>query len=243
MSENPTLKGNREETMAEQQVAEYLRSHPHFFEQHEELLQTIRVPHQSGVAISLVERQTALLRQCNQALNGQLHGLLEAARHNDLQFEKTKRLVLSLLEANDLNEVVTAVDEGLCQDFNGDLTRLILFAEPADFSGLNLKVLPLAEAKSQAAELIDSDWAVCGNLTPAQRDFLFEERASKVLSAAVIPLIKGRTIGVLAIGSYESGYFHSSMGTLFLSYFGEVLSRVLHRLVELSGSESKPRDG
>ncbi|WP_207060555.1 DUF484 family protein [Motiliproteus sp. SC1-56] len=212
------------------QVAEFLKQHPDFFTHHQGLLGSLRIPHASGGAISLVERQTSLLREQNREMRSQLNELLDAARQNDLQFERTKRLILAMLEAHNLDELVMAVDEGLCQDFNGDLTRIILFDEHQRITGNHLKCLPPAEAETQVAELTESDWAICGSLTEPQRRFLFDDRADKVLSAAVVPLVKGRNLGLLAIGSFEANYFHSSMGTLFLNYVGEVLSRVLFRL-------------
>jgi uncharacterized protein YigA (DUF484 family) len=221
----------------EQLVVEFLETHPEFFARHQSLLQHLRIPHQRGGAISLVERQTEMLREQNREMRSQLHDLLDAARYNDLQFEKTKRLVLSLLEAATLDQLTDAIDEGLCQDFNGDMTRLVLFDQQIENAGGNLKSVSLQQAKTQIAELIDTDWALCGTLTERQRQFLFDDRADKVLSAAVIPLIKGNNLGLLAIGSFEANYFHSSMGTLFLNYVGEVLSRVLSRLVTTRAAE------
>ncbi|MFT5720901.1 MAG: hypothetical protein ACI9W6_001202 [Motiliproteus sp.] len=215
----------------EQQVVEFLEQHPEFFARHQSLLQHLRIPHQCGGAISLVERQTEMLREQNREMRSQLHDLLDSARYNDLQFEKTKRLVLNLLEAETLDQLTDAIDEGLCQDFNGDMTRLVLFDQSLENAGGNLKLVPLVDAKLQIAELIDSDWALCGTLTERQRLFLFDDRADKVLSAAVVPLVRGNCLGLLAIGSFEANYFHSSMGTLFLNYVGEVLSRVLTRLI------------
>ncbi|WP_243633833.1 DUF484 family protein [Motiliproteus coralliicola] len=215
----------------EQQVVEYLETHPEFFARHQSLLNTLRVPHQRGGAISLVERQTEMLREQNREMRSQLHDLLDAARYNDLQFEKTKRLVLSLLESETLDQLTDAIEEGLCRDFNGDITNLILLDQTIGERGGNIKSVSLQVAESQVAELIDSDWALCGSLSDRQRQFLFDDRADKVLSAAVVPLVKGNTLGLLAIGSFEANYFHSSMGTLFLNYVGEVLSRVLFRLL------------
>ncbi|MEH6823340.1 MAG: DUF484 family protein [Motiliproteus sp.] len=219
---------------SEQKVVEFLESHPEFFTRHQSLLHNLRIPHQRGAAISLVERQTEMLREQNREMRSQLHDLLDAARYNDLQFEKTKRLVLSLLEAETLDQLTDAIDEGMCQDFNGDMTRLVLFDHRLENAAGNLKSVSLVDAKAQISELIDSDWALCGSLTERQRQFLFDDRADKVLSAAVIPLIKGNSLGVLAIGSFEANYFHSSMGTMFLNYVGEVLGRVLARLITTS---------
>lgn len=236
MTDSSPQSKNLPEPNTEAQVRAHLRRHPDFFRRHPEVLEQLSLPHGVKGAVSLMERQASLLRRRNQDLQDQLHQLLESARHNDLQFNKTKRLVLNLLEAQGMDQVVVALDEGLCQDFNADLVRLILFDEGAlfdegtrDLIG-NPKVLPLEEAATEVADLVESDWSVCGRLNEDQRRFLFDERAPNVLSAAVIPLVKGRCQGLLAIGSFEDNYFHSSMGTLFLNYVGEILSRVLLRL-------------
>jgi len=50
--------------MSPDDVARYLRSNPKFFEQHPELLDSIRVTHPyGGRAIPLAERQTVALRE------------------------------------------------------------------------------------------------------------------------------------------------------------------------------------
>ena len=47
--------------MDENVIADYLQTHPEFFQRHSELLQTLQVPHQAGTS-SLIERQVAVLR-------------------------------------------------------------------------------------------------------------------------------------------------------------------------------------
>ena len=48
------------------QVADYLRAHPEFFESQTELLAELKIPHESGKAISLLERQVVILRERGQ---------------------------------------------------------------------------------------------------------------------------------------------------------------------------------
>ncbi len=237
MSDQPSTRPEQDE-IQEQQVVQYLRRHADFFERHQALLQDLRVPHHQAGTVSLVERQTALLRKQNRELLSQLDELIDSARHNDLQFDKTRRLVINLLEAHSLDDAIVALEEGLCQDFNGDAVQLIMFGDSSTLKANNLKVVSKEEAEPQLADLIESDWAICGTLTDKERDFLFDARAGKVLSAAAVPLVKGHTIGLLAIGSFEANYFHSSMGTLFLNYVGEVLSRVLHRFTAQDQAQS-----
>ncbi len=81
-------------------VAAYLRAHPEFFVDHDELLAELRLPHQPGAAVSLVERQVKLLRERNIEMRHRLSQLMDVARDNDRLFDKTRRLVLDLLDAD-----------------------------------------------------------------------------------------------------------------------------------------------
>lgn len=213
-----------------EQVAEYLAAHPDFFDAHVGLLEKLYVPHQRGTTVSLVERQTSLLRERNQKLHGHLAELIEIARHNDIQFEKTKRMVLSLLEAQTLDDVAIAIEESLCQDFYGDDARLILFSD-APFDVNSLRILSRSDC-SLVQPLVETSMPSCGQLSEPMNRFLFQENATRIQSAAVVPLVKGETLGLLAIGSFDPDYFQSSQGTLFLSYVGEVLSRIVMHILE-----------
>ncbi len=213
----------------ESDVADYLAKNPDFFMCHKPLLEVMAVPHESGRAISLIERQTSLLRDRNQQLTVHLSDLIDTARHNDSQFDKTKRMVLALLDSATLDDVAVALEESLCRDFYGDETSLVLFSD-SPLNVNNLRILPRATA-GVIEPLMTTNLPTCGQLELIENRFLFEDQAIKVQSAAVIPLVKGETIGLLAIGSYDPYYFQSSQGTLFLSYVGEVLSRVASRIM------------
>ena len=94
-------------------VAAYLRQHPEFFVDHEELIPELRIPHQPGEAVSLVERQVKLLRERNIEMRHRLSQLMDVARDNDRLFDKTRRLVLDLLDAASLEELQRAVVDGV----------------------------------------------------------------------------------------------------------------------------------
>lgn len=222
---------SEDETMVSaEQVAEYLLQHPDFFSGNEYLLEKLYVPHQRGTTVSLVERQTRLLREKNRELHDYLGDMIGVARENDIQFSKTKKMILALMDAATLDDVAVAIEESLCQDFNSDTTALVLFSDCADEQN-NLRLLPRAEAIAIDG-LVDQSQACCGNLTELQNQFLFRDQAFRVKSAAAVPLVKGETLGLLAIGSYDASYFQSHQGTLFLDYIGQALSRVVSPLLQ-----------
>jgi len=97
-------------------------------------------------------------------------------------------------------------------------------------------VIELASAAEQLGSLLDSTKAVCGHFTPEQLRCLFPSDADSVNSAAIIPLRNGEALGMFCLGSKSSKHFDSSMGSLFLSYISDFISRILPSLLMKSRS-------
>ena len=93
-----------EEELSEQAVHDFLAAHPDFFERHSTLLGSLILPHASGAAVSLVERQVSVLRQKELKLKRQLKELIEVARENDVLAAEIHELTLQLMSADDLGE-------------------------------------------------------------------------------------------------------------------------------------------
>ncbi|MDO8342114.1 MAG: DUF484 family protein [Cellvibrio sp.] len=210
-----------------EQIEAYLREHPDFFEQHHELLAEISLPHESGSAVSLVERQVAILRERNIDMRHRLSKLLDNARDNDKLFDKTKRLVLSLLEGQDMGDIIDALHYSFDKDFNIHYTSVILFGNADKIPSSQARIVTIAEAREHVGPLLKNSRAVCGTLGAKEMQFIFGEHASEIGSVATVPLIHGSVFGLLSIGNRDPHYYRSSMGTLFLSYIAEVLNRLL----------------
>src|SRR6185295_9411688 len=100
------------------EVAQFLKAHPQFFDQHPQLLETIYVPHpHGGRAIPLTERQIVTLREKVKALEGKLTELIRFGEDNDAIGEKVHRLSLALLGAKDFAATAHALYFHLREDF------------------------------------------------------------------------------------------------------------------------------
>ncbi|MBD1599907.1 DUF484 family protein [Pseudomonas typographi] len=208
-------------------VEQYLQAHPDFFVGREELLAQLRIPHQRGDTVSLVEHQLKLLRERNIDLRTRLGQLMDVARDNDRLFNKTRRLILALLDAANLEEVVMGVEDSLRQEFKVPYVALILFSDLPTPVG---RSLPLSEAQQAIGSLLGEGKAVSGTLRAHELAFLFgEAQHQEVASTALVPLMHHGLHGILAIGSRDPHHYKGAVGTLFLSYIGEVLGRVLPR--------------
>ena len=208
-------------------VAAYLQAHPDFFNQRDELLLSLRIPHQRGDTISLVERQLELLRGRNIEMRHRLSQLMDVARDNDRLFEKTRRLNLALMDATSLDELVIAVEDSLRQDFQVPFVSLVLFGDNPMPVG---RWVNSAEAQRALGGLLTEGKAVSGSLRGHELDFLFgEEQRKQIGSTAVVALNHLGLHGVLAIASRDPQHYKSSVGSLFLGYVAEVLGRMLPR--------------
>lgn len=223
-----------EQTVTEasaEQVSAFLQSNPGFFEQHEELLADIRLPHPAGEAVSLIERQVSVLRERNHQMHLRFEELIEAARENDSLFEKTKSLILNIVAADNLDELANAVQVALKQEFRADVSALTLFSPAHEELLSRTRVVTLQEAQQSIKGILSSSRAVCGALRPQEMSFLFPEQAEQVGSAAVAPLGSGEVVGVLAVGSYDPNHYRASTGTMFLTYVSDILNVVLPRFI------------
>ena len=84
--------------MTAEEVAQFLKHHPQFFDQFPDLLESIYVPHPyGGRAIPLSERLILGLREKTKLLEGKLSELIQFGEENDAIGEKVHRLSLALL--------------------------------------------------------------------------------------------------------------------------------------------------
>lgn len=217
----------REVQLDAEQVASYLRQHPAFFAEYDELLPDLIIPHQRGQSVSLVERQVKLLRERNIEVRHRLNQLMDVARENDRLFEKSRRLVLGLLEAQSLDQVIASIEDSLRNDFQVPFVSLILFSEANRFT--NARCVTHSEAREAIGHLLDSNKTLSGVLRPDELNFLFGESGKDVASMALAPIQHHGLHGVLALGSSDAQQYKSATGTMFLGYVADALARVLLR--------------
>ena len=221
-------------SLQSQDIAHYLARHVDFFEQHPQLLSQMQLPHpHDGQAISLVERQSLVLRERIKALESRVAELVRHGQENDAIADKLVVWVRSLLSETDEAALpATLIDE---------LKRI--FDVP--YAGLRLWSIKRELAFLNCARAVETDTVTfadsmrvpfCGsNVGFEAASWLGPEGAAK--SLALLPLRFGansgadpQTFGMLVLGSADADRFHSSMGTAFLERIGELASAALARL-------------
>jgi hypothetical protein len=209
--------------MTNDEIARFLRTHPTFFDQHPELLESIHVPHPyGGRAIPLSERQTVALREKVKLLEGKLAEIIRFADENDVISEKVHRLSAALCGARDFPALAHSLYFHLREDFAVPHVALRIWAKavPADFQ----EAAAVSEAQRQQAEGMGAPQ--CGAAGGSPFVPWFGEAAEHVRSLALVPLgeqgNRSPPFGLLALGSEDPQRFYPEMGTLYLRRIGEL---------------------
>ncbi len=209
-------------------VREYLKDNADFLQRNPDMLDHLHISHASGSAVSLVEKQVSVLRERNVEMRHRLNHLTANARENDRLYGHTRALVLSLLDARDLDGLHHAFCRAMEKDFKVEHSSLILFGEGPGNS--RCRIEPLESARIEVGALIRSHKPVCGVLREEELRYLFPN-ADGLGSAALMPLVDGEEMGLIAVGSSDPNRYTSSTGTLFLAHIADVIVRLLPRLL------------
>ncbi|MCB1784679.1 MAG: DUF484 family protein [Chromatiaceae bacterium] len=205
----------------EEQIAEYLVAHPDFFSRHPTALAAIDIPHPTGDAVSLIERQVRTLREQSDKYRHQLEELVAVARENDALAKRLHRLTLALIETHSFDEVLNTLQDELREQFNADAVEMKLFA--AD----QIEAHAHEPGPALFSDFLKRARPNCGQLDKAKLEYLFGPQAGETGSAALIPLTAPPLAGVLAIGSRDAQRFHEGKGVDFLQRLAEVVSAKL----------------
>jgi len=212
--------------LTDEQVVAYLQADADFFQRHPEILSELNLPHETGRAVSLIERQVAILRDRNMQMRRRMSELMQAAKDNEELFEKTRTLTLELLNVESWQEFNEVLATFVLTDFDADFVCVHL-----DGTQVYLDHLHSHDGELPHENFVSGRRPVCSILRAEELARLFPvQDHSDDGSAVIAPLIWEGGSGCIAIGSRDPARFSSDMDTLFVTYIGEVMSRVCDRL-------------
>jgi uncharacterized protein YigA (DUF484 family) len=213
--------------LKDSEVAAYLLANPGFFVDRDNLLLKIQVPHKSKGTISLVEKQLDVIRDRQKETKKQLKEFVDNAERNKEIFDKSRKLILSMMAAKRSSDFFSALEKGLKRDFRSKANSLVVFGDSKQINHFTSR-LPAQFAKKYVGTLMQSKAPTLGKLRPREQLFLFRDQSKKVKSAAVLTIRdKNKYLGILAIGSSDTEYFTPDMDAIFISFIAETLGKLL----------------
>jgi len=118
-------------SMSESEIVDYLIANPDFLFRHPDVIGSLTIPHETGGAVSLVERQVQSLREQVAQYRQQLENLILVARENDDLNKRLHVLTLTLINVSDFDDMVSGLQDELRNLFHCDAVQLKLFDEAA----------------------------------------------------------------------------------------------------------------
>lgn len=218
--------------MNSNEIAQFLSNHPHFFEEHAELLANIKLTSPvMGRAISLQERQMEVVREKYKQLELRLADLMRVAMENDAITSKFQSWTRSLLLARNDVELPYILTQGLEDIFALPYATLRLWNVMADFSHTWFAAETSDDVRLFAKGL---SLPFCGKNQDFEATKWFDS-GEPIESIAMLPLrLKpdAPTFGLLVLGSPDPARFTRDMATDFLVKIADTSAAALHCLID-----------
>lgn len=213
--------------MNHSEVAQFLTTNPHFFEEHAELLGKIKLSSPLlGRAVSLQERQMEVVRDKYRHLELRLTELMRLAAENDHAIAKFQKWANSLLLARNDVDLPHILTSNLKDIFSLPHASVRLWNVAGEFEHTWF-----AAPASDTIKLFAS--GLTGPFCGENKEF---EAASwldvPVASIAMMPLrAEGKVVGLLVLGSPDKNRFSNTMATDFLSQLAQTASAAISCLI------------
>ena len=212
------------------QVAEYLRQNPGFFENNVDLLVNLQIPHpHGGRAVSIGERQLVAVREKSRLLEDKLRELIAFGEDNDAVGEKVHRLSCRLIEATSLDAVLDTLYLDLLDHFAVPHVAVRLW-RVAEENPDTKEFGAVADEMREFVEKMPAPY--CGHHAVYESQAWFGEAAAHLKSFALVALKRDDLVfGVIGLASEDPKRFYPEMGTLYVARIGDLVSHALWRFV------------
>ncbi len=230
-----------------EEVQQFLQDHPDFFITHEHVLTRLRLPEDHNGTLSLVSRQSELLREKQITLEQSLHDLHGEAQANEYRSLHMHHLAVHLISAQTPCAILQTLQEHLCVNF--DLAAALIHL---DRSSTNVQTLyaqcPELDFESNIGSALTTAWMSLYQIKTPQtprsnndlRQILRRHGLPETGSTAVIPIFAmcrisqvsppTERLGTLLLIKRSPQGFSPDMGKLFLEQISELLSASMARL-------------
>ena len=116
-------------SLSEKEVEQFLLLNPDFLSKNSHILNALEIVHETGGAVSLIQKQVELLRENYNSTSNNLLGLIEIAKNNENIFLRTKDLILDLILCKNAVDIISLTERSFEENFKADKCKMIFFRE------------------------------------------------------------------------------------------------------------------
>jgi uncharacterized protein YigA (DUF484 family) len=229
----------------EDEVTQWLLAHPDFLLSQPELLVALTPPQAQG-SDAVEDFQFHMLKRLQdrqKELKEDLEELITVTRDNISTQEQVQKAVISLLKANNLQQLIQCITDDLPTLFHVDVVRIALETPLADHFPTNfseesysgIAALPV-EGVDAAIGLGQQSFAIfeTRNSFPEATKEVFDACSGLIRSCILLRFVlpKAKRQGILAFGVRYAGRFHEGQSSALLNFLSEVVALRLEPLLE-----------
>ena len=213
-------------SLNEKEVEQFLLLNPDFLSKNSHILNTLEIVHETGGAVSLIQKQVELLRENYNSTSNNLLGLIEIAKNNESIFLRTKDLILDLILCKNSIDIISLTERRFEGKFQADKCKLLFFRE-----NLNLpkgRIIAPKEAHGVFGKKYNAVDIYCGSINKKESDYIFKKK-SGIVECILVPIKSPDCPGLLALGSKKEGVYSNDYDSMFLEFVAQVLANLIER--------------
>ena len=215
----------------ESEVCRFLEGTPEFFERHREFLFKLYEFPEPSDPKSLTARQLKIYRQKCSDLEMRLADLLNMGQMNVDIFIRTGKLSLALMDCEALEDLDNLLASELIVGWKLQHAGIFVvdWTSPEPFRHIRSAG---STGRKLRKRLFEKSGPTCETWRAEEYNRLMDEEAlDGPGSVAIVPIYRSDVSAALVFGSADPDRFAQQKGTMFLEYLGEVLGRVLDKLL------------
>lgn len=214
-----------------EEVVNFLKENPEFFIDHPEAIEYLEIRHESGEAVSFIEKQVEFIKSKNLATSTQLKDFIFNANVNELLFAKVRKLISIILNAGDLENLLTATESFFTKELGTEKCKLLFFTQEELYRVSEKRIIEPEIATETFSKIFKEVDIFLGKISHEITSLTFGGE-SNIKEAVIAKLSSEKIAGIFILGSSEDEKYTPEQDTLFLSFIVEVLSHQIDRLIE-----------
>ena len=162
----------------EKEVEQFLLLNPDFLSKISHILNALEIVHDTGGAVSLIQKQVELLRENYNSTSNNLLGLIEIAKNNESIFLRTKDLIIDLILCKNSIDIISLAERRFEGQFQADKCKLLFFRE-----NLNLpkgRIIDPKEAHGVFGKKYNAVDIYCGSINKKESNYIFKKKTGIV---------------------------------------------------------------
>jgi len=212
-------------------VIKFLSDNPDFFLKNPDALEKLEIKHETGEAVSLIEKQVEIIKKKNLLSNTKLSEFLSNAEYNQQLFIKVQKLVLQILNEKNIEELSKLTEAFFEKELGTEICKIYFFTQEELFELSNERIITPEIATSIFSEAFNSSDLALGGINKELSSMVFGSKAN-VEEGAICKLHCEKIAGTLALGSSSKGKFTKDSETLFLEFLVAVFSNRVDTIIK-----------